>query len=151
MMRLLEATTEDLPALLERLANCLPYSSAVHGVVKIRLRYKPDTGMRVLVGPASSSVVVITPMNPGMETQNLSIFWDVDQDDDRTVSELLGSTPHLDWTKPVHFRCVPIPLLQKVEQMVRSGGMGNGRMVAQPLFTNHLYTIKASRLPTTPR
>ncbi|XP_071544950.1 uncharacterized protein Glyat isoform X2 [Panulirus ornatus] len=114
MKGLREATTEDLPGLLQRLANCLPYSSA-------------------------------------METQSVSVFWDVDQDDDQTVAELLGSTPRLDWSEPVILFAVPIHLLHKVEQMVRCGELGNGRLVADPLLTAHLYAITASRLPITPR
>ncbi|XP_071542101.1 uncharacterized protein [Panulirus ornatus] len=35
--------------------------------------------------------------------------------------------------------------------MVRRRELGNGRLVAQPLYKSHLYTITASNLPPTPR
>lgn len=151
MTGLREAASEDLPDLLKRLTNCLPYSNTVHGVIKIRLKYNLGHGRRVLMAPAPSSLVLITHMCCGFETQSLTLFWDVDQDDDRTVAELLGSTPYLDWTKPVFLYAVPIHLLQKAEQMVRSGLLANGRLVVQPVSLGHLYTITTSRLPVISR
>lgn len=48
-----------------------------------------------------------------METQSLTLFWDSEHEEDGAVAELLASTPHVDWTKPLFLFAVSSHLLQK--------------------------------------
>ncbi|KAK8749818.1 hypothetical protein OTU49_015566, partial [Cherax quadricarinatus] len=144
MASLQKATPEELPALLERLTTKLPHSFTVHGVVSGQLSHGLDR-WKIIVSPAPSTLVIVT--RSSLSLQSVSLYWDVDEDQE-TLTKMLASTTLINWTQRiVLFACTPY-VIRKMDEMIRTGVLGGGKLIPDPVIDAHVYTITQAILPS---
>merc|ERR1711951_3954 len=85
------------------------------------------------------SFIAVYPAGERAGYQHLSVFWDVDFEDDQVITKLLSSIPDLVWTKPIFVQFSSTKIIDKIEKLIQSPELGRGQQRVEHWYDGHLY------------
>ncbi|KAK7075813.1 hypothetical protein SK128_013519 [Halocaridina rubra] len=134
------ASESEMIEIRDRLEKRLPFSCAVQGTLDIMLRYNRMRESSVY-HDGKSSLVVLIAKDTQTGAKSLSLFWDMNKEDEKVIFQQLSNLPG-EWVEPFFFYATPYTLAEKVIEMIQKGQLGNKTLAGEaPIKRVQLYQI----------